>query len=175
MLRGFRGYARPPGLGALPPGAVPNNVMVNAQTMQQRGSIPNDEDRRFWFTYQTPNIATIAAAAAATNVIQFDNDSVFEWIKTTVVADIAGAVQTASSLVIPLATLQIQDTGTGSYYSNAAIPLAACAGDARLPFVLPAPQFIQPNASLQFTWANYSAATTYANLRVQLQGFKLKL
>lgn len=156
-----------------PPATLPAGVMATdqfGQTASQRN--------RFWFTYQTPNIASIAAAASATNSILFDNDSVFEWTKITVTADIANAVQTPSSIVVPLCTVQIQDTGQGAYYSNAVIPLAAYGGAWGLPYVLPAPQFIAPNATLQFTWNNFTTAggsnTTYANLRLQLHGFKIK-
>jgi len=109
-------------------GAVGAQVPVDMSALNQRGQIPNVPERRFWFTYQTPNIASFAAAATTTNAIQFDNDSVFEWVRTTIIADLAGAVQTPSSIVLPLVTLQIQDTGTGSYYSNAAIPAIAMAG-----------------------------------------------
>lgn len=132
--------------------------------------------RKFFFAYQTPNIATIAAAAATSNVITFDADSVFCWIKTTYTTDLAGAVQTSSSRVVPLATVNIVDTGSGQSFFNAQTPIPAIAGEsASLPFILPAPQFIQPNSSLQFSWINYSAATTYANLRLQLIGFKIYL
>jgi len=132
------------------------------------------KNAKFWFTYQTPNIASIAAAGSTTNSITFDNDSAFEWTKITVTADIAGAVQTQSSLVLVLGTVQIQDTGQGAYYSNAAIALAAYQGQLGLPYVMPAPQIIAPNATLQFNWNNYSAATTYANLRLQLHGWKIR-
>lgn len=147
---------------ALPAPATPN---VDAQRYL--------EGRRFFYIYQTPNIASLAAAATTTNVIQFDIDSVFVWMRTCVVADIAGAVQTTSSIVIPLATLQITDTGTGTNFFNNAVPLTAIAGDGRLPFVQPTPVMCSPAASFQFTWNNYSAATTYANLRLQLVGFKV--
>jgi len=154
-------------------------VPVSAQAMDQAQAIPNVKDRRFWFTYQTPNIASIAPAATTTNAIQFDNDSVFEWVKLTYSCDLTNAAQTISSLVVADVTVQIQDTGQGAYYSNAPIPLQCYAGNATLPFVLPAPQYIQPNASLQFTFANFSTSgggnQTYNNLRVQLHGFKVKL
>ncbi len=131
------------------------------------------EGRRFFYIYQTPNIATIAASAATTNVIQFDVDSVFCWMRLNVFADIAGAVQTPSSLVVPLVTLQITDTGSGTNYFNNPVPLGSVAGSAQLPFVMPTPVMVQPTASLQFAYANFSNATTYANLRLQLIGFKV--
>lgn len=148
------------------------------------GELPEDQygayhkNVKFWFTYQTPNIASLAAAASATNSITFDNDSAFMWTKITVQADLTNAAQTSSSLVIPFVTVQIQDTGQGAYYSNAAIPVEAYMGQLGLPYVLPAPQIIAPNATLQFNWASFSTAgggnQTYTNLRMQLHGWKIR-
>jgi len=133
------------------------------------------KQNRFWFTYQTPNIASLAQNASTTNTILFDNDSAFEWTKLTVWADISGAAVTASGINVPLVTLLIQNTGAGTYYSNAPIPLGAYAGNWGLPYVMPAPQIIAPAATLQFTWNNYSGGggTTYTNLSVQLHGWKI--
>lgn len=136
------------------------------------------KQNRFWFTYQTQNIASLAPGIAATNAIQFDNDSAFEWVKSTYTVDKANAVETNNSIILPFVTLQIQDTGQGSYYENAPVPVFSMAsGNAGLPYVLPAPQIIAPNASLQFNWLSYSTAgggnETYTNLRLQLHGWKI--
>lgn len=133
---------------------------------------------KFWFTYQTPQIASLAPAGTTTNSITFDNDSAFAWTKITLQTDLTNAAQTNSSLVIPFVTLQIQDTGQGAYYSNAQIPVECYMGQLGLPYVLPAPQIIAPNATLQFNWTNYSTAgggnQTYNNLRMQLHGWKIR-
>jgi hypothetical protein len=143
------------------PAAVPMNQGGNAA-----------QGRGLEFVYQTPIISSLAAGAASTVTIQYDNNSVFTWLRSTVVADLAGAAQTNSTIVVPLVTLQITDTGNGMSFMNAPIPLSAIAGTASLPFILPTPQFIQPNASFQFAFVNYSAATTYLNLRFQMHGFR---
>lgn len=154
----------------------------------QQGMAPLSEDQygayhknaKFWFTYQTPNIASLAPAATTTNSITFDNDSAFEWTKITVSVDLNNAAQTASSIVVPFVTLQIQDTGQGAYFSNAQIPLSTYMGQLGLPYVMPAPQIIAPNATLQFNWASYSQTgggggnQTYNNLRLQLHGWKIR-
>lgn len=125
------------------------------------------------FVYQTPNIATLAAGANSQQPVQFDQDSVFVWQKIAYFADLAGAVQTDSSRVLPLVTMQITDSGNSQGYFNAPIPLPAVAGDGRLPGVLPAPMYCRPNSTLLFNFTNFSAATPYNNLRVQLIGIKL--
>lgn len=147
--------------------------------------------KRMWFVYQTPNIASIAASASATNTIQFDNDSAFLWIKSTYTVDLTnhptgltasgqatGTSTAQDSIVVPFVTLQIQDTGQGTYYSNAAIPVWQLAGgQSGFPYVMPAPQIVAPNASLQFTWTSFSTSgggnETYNNLRFQLHGWKI--
>lgn len=175
-MRRYEYYGRttgfPPrsvGLGAAPVAASAISSVPTPNVDAQRYI----EGRRMFYIYQTPNVASIAAAASATNTIQFDIDSVFCWLRICVFADIAGAVQTVSSLVVPLVTMQVTDTGSGTNFFNNPIPLGAIAGSAQLPFVMPSPQFVQPAASLQFAFANFSNATTYANLRVQLIGFKV--
>ncbi len=179
----MRGQYQPVGrfgaAGAPAPGPGPGGLPVD-----QYG--PYSKQDRFWFTYQTPNIASLAAAASATNSIVFDNDSAFEWTKTTYSVDltnaassIGGAINSEHGIIIPFVTLQIQDTGQGSYYSNAAVPVYTIAsGTPGLPFVMPAPQIISPNATLSFTWTSYSTAgggnQTYNNLRIQLHGWKIR-
>lgn len=144
-----------------PPNAIPYNSGGNL--VQGRG---------LFFSYNTPAIASLANGATSTVTIQFDNNSIFTWLRACVRADIAGAVQTPSSMVIPLVTLQITDTGTGMSFMNGPTAVEAIAGTGQLPYVLPTPQLIQPNASLQFAFSNYSSATTYANLQFILQGFR---
>jgi hypothetical protein len=165
--------------GAPVPQQAPGNLPVD-----QFG--PYSKQDRFWFVYQTPNIASLAAAGSATNSIVFDNDSAFEWTKTTYTVDLAnaassigGAISTEHGIIIPFVTLQIQDTGQGSYYSNAAIPVYAIAsGTPGLPYVMTAPQIISPNATIAFNWVSFSTAgggnQTYTNLRLQMQGWKIR-
>lgn len=174
-MRNFRGYpARRMALGHL--GQTPGPQAANPQATLPTPNVDAQryiEGRRMFYVYQTPNISSLAAGGSSTNTIQFDIDSIFCWVRLNAWADIAGAVQTTSSLVLPLVTVQVTDTGSGTNFFNAPVPIPTIAGNAPLPFVLPAPQLIQPAASLQFAFTNFSAATTYANLKLQLIGFKV--
>ena len=127
------------------------------------------------FIYQTPNVASLAnGAGSGAQDIQFDNNSTFWWLRTTFTVDINAAAFLVNTQPIPLITVQIQDTGNGMSFMNAPIPIYAMAGYiAGLPYILPKPQFIQPNASYSFTFANYDAAVTYTNLRLQLHGARI--
>jgi hypothetical protein len=186
---GYFGDAAAPPMPGAPP--MPMQAPMPGNLPQDQWG-PYSKQDRFWFTYQTPNIASIAAGAAATNAITFDNDSAFEWTKTTYTVDLTnhatgitasgqatGTATAQDSIVVPFVTLQIQDTGQGSYYSNAAIPVYQIAGgQPGFPYVMPAPQIIAPNATLQFNWLSFSTAgggnETYNNLRLQLHGWKIR-
>ena len=131
-----------------------------------------DRTQAIDFVYQTPNVVALAAAANAQVALPFDQDSNFIWQKISFFCDLAGAVQTDSSRVLPLVLMQITDSGNSQGYMNAPVPIPAFCGDGRLPMVLPAPMLIRPNSTLQFAFTNYSAATAYANLRILLIGIK---
>ena len=138
----------------------------------------NVQGRGLYFTYQTPVIASLAPGAATTNTIQFDQNSVFNWLRTTFTVDLTNAAETIGTLVNPFVTLQITDTGNGMSFMNGPIPLTSMAGfKGELPYVLPTPQLVQSNASYQFQWASFSSAgggnQTYTNLRLQLHGYRI--
>jgi hypothetical protein len=156
--------------------AVAAALAQNSVPSQAGGG--NVQGRGLYFTYQTPVVASIAAGAATTVTIQFDQNSVFNWLRTTFTVDKTNAVQTSSSQPIPFVTLQITDTGNGMSFMNGPVPVYAMAGlEGNLPYVLPTPQLVQANASYQFQWASYSTAgggnETYTNLRLQLHGYRI--
>lgn len=125
------------------------------------------------FKYQTPTVASIANGASVQVTIQFDQNSSFNWLRSTFTADLAGVAETEAGLIIPLVTVQITDQGSGMSFMNAPIPIPSIAGTGQLPYVLPTPQLIQPNASFIYSFNNYSAATTYTNLRLQFHGYRI--
>lgn len=118
-------------------------------------------------------VATIAPAGVATPTIGISADSDFYCTALTYFADIAGAVQTDSTRVIPLITVQITDTGSGRQLLDRAQPLGAIFGDGTEPYRLISPRLFQRSTSIQVQLANYSAGTTYVNLFVVFHGFKL--
>ncbi len=155
------------------PQAVSPAVAAAISAVPANAGGGNVQGRGLAFQYQTPSIASLAPGAQTTVTIQFDQNSTFNWLRTTVVADLAGVAETESGLVLPLVTLQMTDTGSGMSFMNAPIPLISIAGTAQLPYVLTTPQLIQPNASYLFAFASYAAAATYTNLRLQLHGYRI--
>ena len=125
--------------------------------MQRNNFGPDKSD---FFVYQV-NLASIAGAANASSTVNIRADADFIIHKFTLYADIAAAVQTESTRVLPAVTLQITDTGPGRQFFSDVVPLAALFGSGELPFILPGPRRVAANSTLLFTWANISAATTY--------------
>jgi len=126
--------------------------------------------RRDFFVYGI-NFLSLGVGTA-NGAIQIQSDSDFELQKLSFFADIAGAVQTESSRVLPLVTFQATDTGTGRQLFAIDMPIPSLMGDGRIPFILPTTKVFSANSSVAFTVTNYSAATTY-NVRMALIGSKL--
>lgn len=131
-------------------------------TLQGRGD--------YFFYATTP--AQMAAAARAQSLIQVDADSQFALLALSYQANVAAAVLTEATNVIPLVTVYIADGGSGKYLMNAPVPLPTIAGDGKRPYRLIGPRIFQPNSTINFNWVNYSAATTY-DLTLVLSGVKL--
>ena len=125
--------------------------------MKQRAFGP---DRSDVFVYQV-NLASIAGAANATSTLNIRADADFIIHKFAMYADIAAAIQTDSTRVIPAVTLQITDTGPGRQLFSDVTPLGALFGAGGLPFILPGPRRVAAHSTLSFAWNNISAATTY--------------
>jgi hypothetical protein len=115
---------------------------------------------------------SIASGASATDNIQIQADADFETQKLTYFSDIAGAVQTLSTQVVPLVTVLITDAGSGRQLMNVPVSIPELFGDGRIPFILPTPRIFAARSNITFTLANFSAATTY-RVRLSLIGTKL--
>lgn len=127
--------------------------------------------RRDFFVY-TVFFDNLAPAAASSKAIQIQSDSDFELQKLTMFADIANASQTASTRVLPLATVQITDTGTGRQLFNSPVAIPAIFGDGQIPFILPTTKLFSKNASVSIDVSNFDAASTY-DIRLFLIGSKI--
>lgn len=125
-----------------------------------------------FYIYNTPVITSLAAAAASTVIIPIEADSSFTVLKTSYFADIAGAVQTDSTRVLPLVTIAISDSGSGRNLQNSATPINTYGGHDGLPMVWPVPREFKASSSISITFTNFSDATTYADLRLSLIGIK---
>lgn len=130
-----------------------------------------EQTRRDFYTYGI-NFLALAAGATANGAIAVEADSEFEVQKLAYFADIAAAVQTESTRVLPLVTVQITDTGTGRPMFSIPLAIPSIMGDGRIPFLLPTTKVFTKRASIAVAVVNFSAATAY-NLRLVLIGSKI--
>jgi hypothetical protein len=130
------------------------------------GNFAND-----FFVYEAETAVGLAGGLSIPLSIVIQADSYFKLIKLAQFSDIALAVQTESTRVIPLVNIQIQDTGSGRNLFSAPTAMGMIFGDGRLPFILPIVRVFQPSATVAITLTNLTAATTY-NIRIALIGIK---
>ncbi len=124
-----------------------------------------------FYIYES-TVASLANGANDTNNVNIEADSDFILQKLVMFADIAGAVQTDSSRVLPLIKIQITDTGSGRQLFSDDIPMAMILGSGSLPFILPNPRRFASNSVISIAYNNYSAATTYVNIYIGFVGLK---
>lgn len=124
-----------------------------------------------FYVYQE-DFASLANGASATGNINIQADSDFVVQKLTYFADIAAAVQTDATRVIPLVNVLITDTGSGRNMMESALPISNIFGTGEIPFILPTPKLFLARSTITIQLSNFSAATTY-NLRLSFAGYKI--
>lgn len=124
------------------------------------------------YTYSV-EFEALSANSSDTGFIQIEADSDFWVQKMTYFAHIDGAPQTFNSIVVPLVTVVIIDTGSGRQIMNRPIPVSDLYGDGRLPFIVPTPKLFVKNSRINFDVFNFSNATDYTQLWLNLTGKKI--
>jgi hypothetical protein len=104
--------------------------------------------------------------------IAIQADSHFKWIKATMQADIDAAAYTSGARPLPLAALQLVDSGSGRQLFLSALPLELVFGTGELPFILPIPRIFRARSNIALTLTNFDAAVTY-DIRLALIGTKM--
>lgn len=127
---------------------------------------------RDYFVY-TALTGSLAAAAAATVNVAISADALFFLTGLTYFSQLAGAVQTDSSRVLPLITIQVTDTGSGRQLFSAATPIPSLMGDGGKIYRLIHPRYFRPSTTIQVVATNFSAATTYTETYLSFIGFKI--
>lgn len=132
--------------------------------------LPGDVRVESNFVYRA-NFLALAPAGNATQVINIDSAADFLWIKGAFMADIAGAAQTAATLVMPNVDVQIQLGGADKNMFASNTPLTSVFGTGQEPFVWSMPQRLYRSSALTITLASREAANTL-NIRLSLIGWK---
>lgn len=124
----------------------------------------------FWYSARITGLAS--TAPTGTSLINIDADADFYCVALSYQADIAGAVQTESSWVIPLVNLLITDAGSGKALMNNPVPMASFFGDGKRPYRLIRPRVFAASATIQLNYTSYVAAGTTYNITTVLHGYK---
>lgn len=127
-----------------------------------------------YFVYEVDFLAVAALSSAPQQSITIQADSDFELLKLAQFTDVAGAIQTESTAIIPLATILVQAGNSGRNLMNNPVPVGSFFGSGRIPMVLPRGRMFKAQTIITLTYANYSAATVY-NTRLSFIGRKLYL
>ena len=125
-----------------------------------------------YYWYVTNFAAALAAAATTNTQIQIDAGTDFYWIASSYQTDTAGATLTESTNLIALVTVLINDTGTSRNLMNSPVPVSTIAGDGKRPYRLVRPRLFRANSVINFTWVNYSNATTYTDIYFVMHGYR---
>lgn len=139
-------------------------------------SVPVSRLRRDFFVYEL-DFLNLAPGDSATGHIQIQADSDFELQKLTFFAvrlteNASDSLITESSRPLPLASIQITDSGTGRSLFSKPVPIPSIMGDGRIPFILPTTKVFTKNASVVVVVNNFSRITTY-DLRLSFIGTKI--
>ena len=127
---------------------------------------------RDFYTYEEDFLeADLTAGSTLNGSVEIQADSDFVWQKACYFADLALAPQTLNTLVIPLVTIQLIDTGSGRNLFELAAPITSMFGTGQLPFVLPIPRLFFARSTIQVQVSNFSAGTDYG-LRLSFIGYK---
>lgn len=126
--------------------------------------------------YLVANVTGLASTSPnGSSSIQIDNGYDFYWYALTHQADLAGAIQTESSRVIPLVTVLINDSSATRNLSNNPLPIETISGTGEFPYRTIRPRLFPANTVISFTWVSYVASgTTYSNIYHVLHGYRIR-
>lgn len=126
------------------------------------------------FVYQVPLIDDLGTLTGTeTQNLLIQNDSDFEWSHGVYHFVQAAAQTTFNTGIIPNMTIQIADSSSGRFISDAAVPITTLFGTPLFPRFLPITKVFLRNSLIQFTAANFDATTANGDLRLSLVGWKL--
>jgi hypothetical protein len=139
-------------------------------TRVQNGRITKVTEQLDFYTY-TLETTALAPAGVGNDTVNIQADADFVVTDLAIMADVAGAQQQAATIEVPLVRIQLTDTGSGRNLFDQPVDLGIF-GVINRPYELPVERRFAANSTIQCTFTNYSAATTYANCRLYLRGFK---
>lgn len=139
--------------------------------------------RRDFYVYEAQALAAALTAGVGiqvTDTIQIEADSNFILQKWTYHCQAPAATAIASAAVglvdsqriIPAASVQLIDTGSGRQLMQNPIPIPSLFGTGELPFILPNPRLFQRNSTIQVVFTNFDATNAWT-IRLAFIGYKV--
>lgn len=125
-----------------------------------------------WYTYEL-DFPALVHGTSAQNSFTVQTDSNFVWLQGMYWCENAASITglTNSSLVVPLATIVLQDTSSGRQLMSAPVEISSIFGTGERPYILPISRFFRANTQLMATVSNYDSAINY-NLKLSFVGMK---
>ena len=112
------------------------------------------------FVYIASFTTALAVGGNQTVQIPIQADADFKILATAYQANLAGAVQTASTYQWPNVTVLLTDTGSGRQMMSAAVPITSLFGTGQEPFIWPTPKIMAARSNLQVQVISQEAAVT---------------
>ena len=136
-----------------------------------------NNERLLEFQPFTNNIdfASLATGANIDGSFTSQNDSDFIILKTTYYCHtVQTTAPTNATRIIPWATVQLNDTGSGRNLMSSATMVSAVFGTGELPFIWQAPYLVKGNSTITATLANITTGAGEAYIiRLQFHGVKI--
>lgn len=166
MRRGMRGVGGPGGYPG--PGGNYTPQIQNPRPIPGSGGQLTED----FFTY-TVALASLLAGATANSQVTIQADSNFEWVETTVSANLDGNTddQNLDNINIPI-VVTVTDGGSGRQLMNVPVPLSGLAGTGKQPFILPVPRMFAAKSTIVFVFTSFSA-NKWDNIYFNLIGRKI--
>lgn len=151
--------------------------MADQMQYHELMALMDSDPRRFIKYYGTYTLAfpSVAAGASVNASIRIDSGSMFVWTKGVFFADIAGALQTQATRILPLVNVQLTDSGAERQVFDIPNPIPSLFGTAELPAHLPVPYLFVQNAQVTALATSFAVAgTTYDRLRLTMVGYRVR-
>jgi len=125
-----------------------------------------------FYIYEEDFVPLLASATGIGSInIQADSDFVVQKLTYFAYADPTGTLQTPTTRIIPTATVQITDSGSGRNLMEAPVPISNVFGTGELPFILPQPKLFLARTTITVSVTNLDDANVY--IRLSLIGYKV--
>jgi hypothetical protein len=145
---------------------------VYAPSMPPGMQIPNGP--KDWYAYPL-TFGAMAPAATLTQTIQIDAaaDFFLDRLEQLTMVNGTTTAPSASTLWVPLVTIQISDGGSNRNLFQNPVLLGHICGNGPWPHMLRFPRWFNKNSTINVTLTSVDGTNTYSNIYLNFEGFKV--